>query len=238
MYGVTFANKHSYKDWKLITKSRPEIGSPSPKTNYIDIPEADGKLDLTESLSGEVKYDNRKITLEFTVIEARERWTSIYSTIMNYLHGQKVRLILDEDPNHYYWGRFEIDEWKSDKRTSTLTITGDVDPYKYDLFSSLEDWKWDTFNFETDVIREYKNIEVDGQRSFVVHGSRMSYVPSFIVHSTDGQGMKVRWYNSQVYDLQDGTNRIVNIVIKGESGTTLTFEGHGTVSIDYKGGSL
>lgn len=236
MYGVTFGEKHSYRNWKLITKSRPKIGSPSPKTNYIDIPEADGKLDLTESLTGEVKFENRKITFEFTVIEARERWTTIYSDIMNYLHGKKVRLILDEDPNHYYWGRFEIDEWKSDKRTSVLAITGDVDPYKYDMMSSLEDWLWDSFNFETDVIREYKDLVVDGTLDFTVYGSRMSYVPSFIVNSTDGQGMTVR-YNGTTYNLQDGTNRVVNIVIKDGS-STLHFTGHGTVSIDYKGGSL
>ena len=42
MFGVTFGDKHSYRDWGLIPKSRPVISPPAPKTNYISIPEADG----------------------------------------------------------------------------------------------------------------------------------------------------------------------------------------------------
>lgn len=236
MYGVTFGDEHSRRDWGLITKSRPVISSPSPKTNYIDIPEADGQLDLTESLSGEVKFDNRKITCEFIVIEARKRWTTIYSEIMNYLHGQKMKVILDEDPNHYYMGRCTIDSWKSDKKTSTLTIICEVDPYKYDITGSLENWKWDSFNFEQDYIREYKELTVDEELNFTVYGSRRSSVPEFIVHSEDGSGMKVK-FNNQTYDLQDGKNRVVNITIK-DGANSLTFLGKGTVSIDYHGGSL
>ena len=60
-YGVIFGDNHSYRDWGLVTKTRPVIGSPEPKTIYIDIPEADGQLDLTESLTGEVKFKNRQM---------------------------------------------------------------------------------------------------------------------------------------------------------------------------------
>lgn len=236
MFGVTFGTKHSYNDWKLITKSRPVIGSPSPKTNYIDVPEADGKLDFTEALTGEVKYDNREITFEFTVIEARNRWVSIYSEIMNFLHGRKMNLFFDEDPNHYYVGRFQIDEWNSDKRTSTLVIKGNVDPYKYELFSSTEDWIWDTFNFENDVVREYSDLVVDERLEFTVVGSRKSVVPIFTVLSENGDGMQVTFKGS-TYNLQDGVNRVVNIIIK-EGESQLIFTGSGTVSIEFRGGSL
>ncbi len=235
MYCVTFGDKHSYNDWGLILQSRPVISPPVPKTTYIDIPEADGKLDLTESLAGEIRFENRKITCVFNVIEARKRWSTIYSTILNYLQGQKLRVVFDEDPNHYYIGRWTVDDWDSDKKTSTLTITGDVDPFKHDLASSLEDWIWDTFNFETDYIREYADLEVNGTLEFTVYGSRKTEVPAFIVDS-NGQGMQVT-FKGTTYNLQDGTNRIVNIEIKdGEN--ILTFIGNGTVSIDYQGGSL
>ena len=236
LYGVLFGDKHSYNDWKLIPKSRPDISPPNPKTMYIDVPEADGKLDLTESLSGEVRFENRKITCDYTVLETRDRWTSLYSEILNYLHGQKLRVIFDEDPNHYYLGRFTVNSWKSSKRTSTIVIEGDVDPYKYDLSGSLEDWEWDTFNFETDYIREYWDLSVDGSLDFIVYGSRMHSVPSFIVDSDNGTGMQVV-FESETYNLQDGRNRVINIVIK-EGANELTFVGQGTVSIDYHGGSL
>ena len=47
VYGVLFGDKHSHRDWQLLLNSRPEISSPVPKTNYIDIPGGDGILDLT-----------------------------------------------------------------------------------------------------------------------------------------------------------------------------------------------
>ena len=235
MFGVTFGDKHSYRDWKLIPKSRPVISPPAPKTNYISVPEADGSLDLTEGLSGEVKFEDRTITFEFVVIEARKRWSRIYSDIMNYLHGKRMKIVLDEDPKYYYLGRLQVNEWESDKKTSTITITGPVEPYKYDLWGSLDPWEWNPFNFEEDVIREYDDLEVYRSLEFTIVGSRKSVVPTFIV-SSNGAGMQVT-FEGVTYNLQDGSNRVVNIVIKdGEH--TLVFTGMGTVSIDYRGGSL
>lgn len=236
MYGVTFGEKHSYRDWNLIPKSRPVISPPTPKTLYVDIPESDGKLDLSESLSGEIKFDNRTITFEFNVREARSRWTDLYSEILNYLHGKRMNIYLDEDPKYYYSGRLQVDEWRSDKKTSTLVITADVDPYKYNINGSLDPWEWDSFNFETDVIREYADISVNGSRTFTICGSRRSVVPLFIVNSADDTGMQVV-FQGNTFDLLEGTNRVPNIVIK-EGESEVTFIGNGTVSIDYREGSL
>ena len=236
MDGVTFGTKHSYRDWGLLLKSRPVISPPSPKTVYVDIPGSDGIIDLTESLTGDVKFDNRTIKCEFVVLDARNRWSDIYSEIMDYLHGQRMKVRLDEDPTYYYEGRLQVNEWKSDKVTSTITIEGDVEPYKMEMFSSLEDWEWDSFNFETGIIRDYKEIRVDESLTFTIEGRRKSVVPSFTVVSDDGSGLQVR-FNGTTYDLPDGTSRVLNIVIKNDT-NTLYFTGNGTVSIDYRGGRL
>lgn len=236
MNGVTFGSKHSYRDWGLILKSRPVISPPSPKTVYVDIPASDGIIDLTESLTGDVKYENRTITCEFNVLDARNRWSNIYSKILDFLHGQQMKVIFDEDPTYYYIGRVKVNEWKSDKKTSTIAIEGSVEPYKLEMFSSLEDWEWDSFNFETGIIRDYENIRVDESLTFTIEGRRKAVVPSFIVKSDDGTGLKVK-FNGTTYDLADGTNRVLNIIIK-DGTNTLYFTGNGTVSIDYRGGRL
>ena len=236
MNGVSFNSKHSYKDWGLLLKSRPIISPPTPKTIYIDVPASDGVIDLTESMTGEVKYENRKITCEFNVIDARERWSNIYSEILDYLHGREMHVILDEDPTYQYIGRFVVNEWKSNKVTSTIVIEGSVEPYKMELFSSLEDWEWDSFNFETGIIRDYKDLKVDGELTFEIEGRRKSVVPEFIVKSDDGTGLKVE-FEDMTYDLTDGTNKVLNIIIK-EGMNTLNFTGNGYVSIDYMGGRL
>lgn len=236
MKGVKFGSKHSYDDWGLILKSRPVISPPSPKTVYVDIPASDGIIDLTESLTGDVKYENRSITCEFNVIDARNRWSNVYSEILDFLHGQELKVILDEDPTFYYIGRLTVNEWNSDKRTSTITIEGNVQPYKLEKYSSLEDWEWNPFNFENGIIRDYRDVMVDEELTFTIEGRRKRIVPIFDVLSEEGNGMDVT-FNGVTYHLTDGMNRVLNIVIK-DGTNTLQFEGCGKVSIDYRGGRL
>ena len=236
VYGVSFGRKHSFRDWKLLLNERPEITPPSPKTIYIDIPGGDGRLDLTESLSGDVKYETRSMEFIFITTAARKKWPVLYSEILDYLHGQEMMIILDEDTEHYYFGRVFVNEWKSSEKYSTIVVDAEVEPYKMEMFSSLENWEWDSFNFETGVIREYSELRVDGTLDFTVIGSRKKVIPRFIVHSDDGSGLQVA-YNGNTYSIPDGTTQVVNIAIN--SGTSvLTFTGNGTVSIDYRGGRL
>lgn len=236
MYGTKFGDKHSYDDWKLIPKSRPVISPPNPKYIFVEVPEADGVLDLTESMTGDIRYENRTITWEFNVIDSRRRWTSLYSEIANYLHGRKMIIVLDEDKGYYYTGRVRIDEWQSEQKTSTLVITAEVDPYKYEMSTSYEDWIWNDFCFETDIIRDYKDIRVDVSRNFTVYGSRRPAIPTFLVSSDDGSGMDII-LNNMYYHLPDGFTRLVDGVIR-EGESVIRFNGSGTVSIIIRGGSL
>lgn len=242
MNGVTFGSKHSYKDWGLILKSRPVISSPSPKTIYIDIPATDGSLDLTESLTGDVKFNNRTIKFEFAVIEARKRWTALYSEVMNYLHGQNMRVILDEDADYYYTGRFQVNEWKSDKRTATIVIEGTVEPYKLEKYSSIEDWEWDSFNFETGQIRDYRNIRLDGTPiNYVINCNRKLVIPKFIVQlDEEGTEFIIRWNGGTWQSKKvtaSGTYVYPDIKLT-EGQQNIYLNGKGYISIDYRGGSL
>ena len=129
-----------------------------------------------------------------------------------------------------------MNEWKSDKVTSLITIEGNVEPYKLEVCGSLDDWEWDSFNFETGIIRQWKDLTVEDSLTITVVGTRKTVVPSFIVQSNDGSGMTVT-FDGRTYNLSDGVNRVVNINIKQET-QTLVFTGNGTVSIDYRGGRL
>lgn len=232
MKGVLFGDKHSYHDWGLILKDRPEIGPPPPKYIRIEIPGSDGMLDATTSLTGDVNYETRPITCIFTVIGNRDRWSDIYSEILNYLHGIEIKCVMDDDPGYYYIGRFEVDEWKSKQTTSTITIKGTVNPYKYEMFSSLEDWLWDPFDFETGIIREYKDLVVDGIKVLIIEGRRKPIIPTITVSN-----VMTLTYNDKRYLLTSGENRILDLVLKqGEN--KLMFKGYGTVSVDYRGGKL
>ena len=128
MNGVKFGNYHSYDDFSLILTSK-TIGTPSPKTETIDIPGGDGVLDLTDFF-GEVKYNNRPLSFEFSTIVPPDEFMDLFSEVQNALHGQRMNIILDDGPEWFYTGRITVSEWKADKNIGKLTIDCDCEPYK------------------------------------------------------------------------------------------------------------
>lgn len=144
--------KNTWDDWHLIPSERPVINPPSVNTKYIEIPNHNGGLDATELLTGYPTYGTRTGSWEFIVENDHARWIDIYTTICDYLHGKKKRMVWEEDREHYYEGRFSVNKWKSDKHYSTIAIDYTLDPYKIRMNTAASDWLWDPFNFETGII--------------------------------------------------------------------------------------
>ena len=233
IHSVTFGDKNTWDDWHLIPKSRPVFNPPPAKTTYVEIPGGDGILDLTTALTGRTLYKNRTGSMEFYVENGFKDWTVLYSEIMAYLHGQKLKAILADDPAFYYEGRFTINRWKSDPQRSIITIDYDVGPYKLNGIGSDEEWLWDTFNFETDTIRYYKNLSVHDSLYIIVIGDAMPICP-VIEASISGMTVTVEGIT---YELKKGINMIDDIVISdGEN--LFVFTGNGVITIRYRGGLL
>lgn len=229
--GIMFDDeKHTYDDFGLrITTIN--IGFPSAKTSKIDIPGADGYLDMTDYFG--TRYDTRKLTIECDVEDKNYyNWAGQMSQISNYLHGKRRKIVLDWDNGFYYLGRGSCEYDKDNRVYSEITLKFECDPYKYDLTATDEDWLWDPFDFEEGVIREYGNQAVDGTLALTVVGSPMPVVPKIIV-SAD---MQVA-FGGESYRLKSGENYLPDIEIK-EGEHVLIFTGHGTVTVSYRGGSL
>ena len=221
------------------------------KKKTIDIPGADGLIDLSESLTGYPVYNNREGSFEFIVLNDFKAWYRAYSDISDYLHGKIMKAVLEDDPDYYYEGRFTVNDWKSNKDWSRIVIDYSVGPYKWRLANSLDDWEWDPFNFYTDVVgeNEFKNIPVT--TSYAAHTftaskfGRAPVCPEFIVSTNSGSGMYIRFVNAMLgIDLtkrvQNGTVQIPEFLFLGDS-VTLYFKcvsGTGTVSIRFRQGRL
>lgn len=239
-HSIMFGDKNTWDDWHLIPQTRPVFLPPDAKTSYVEVPGADGKIDLTESLTGSILYKNRQGTIQFYVDNGHEEWDVLYSKIMNYLHGQKMNAILEDDPSFYYEGRFSVNTWKSEKHRSEIAIDYDVAPYKIDIQSSKEDWLWDPFNFEVGIIREYNNVRVNGELTLEFIGSRRAYIPVFdTVLDNSANPIILRWSSipDKSFGLQNGRSKFPDVKIKNNT-TIMTFTGYGVVTIDYRGGSL
>ena len=156
-------DKNTWEDWGLVPDSRPTLSSPSPKTNTVDNNSINGVLDLTFKRMRYPLFGNREGSFTFiynplfqTVNGKSKPWLVLYTELHNFLHGRRLRMILEDDPEFYYEGTFKIENWTSnnDGSGSTVTIGYSVEPYKMAILSSLNDWLWDPFNFYDGVIMQ------------------------------------------------------------------------------------
>lgn len=183
---------NTYKDLYLVPTSRPVINPPTVKTKQIEVPGANGVIDLTESLTPYPVYNNRQGSIEFAVLNDKMNWQVLYSKIMNLLHGRRAKMILEDDPGWYYEGRWAVNNWTSnnDGTWSNVTLDYDLYPYKLDINTSIDGsaetgsdrWKWSPFSFVDGVI--YNGLEpVD-----YAAGSGDSYFKNIPVDSDDWVG--------------------------------------------------
>lgn len=232
--GVTFDDKiHTEKDWglKLISVYIP---MPQPKTELVDIPGGDGSIDLTEVSMGRPAYKDRdSIELVFDLMDGDyETWFMKYSQFAAEVHGRKIRMVLDDDSDHYYMVRLELDGKKTNPVYGEITFTGTAEPFKYDLYSSAEDWLWDTFNFETGVIRELKDITIDDTNRIIeILGAEIDTPPVFIV--TKAENLKLT-HEGRTYTLKVGRNRFPAVRV-GKQDVLLHFSGTGKMTVEYRG---
>lgn len=240
---------NTWDDWHLIPSSRPVFNQPKPKYSFLEVPGADGVLDLSESLANRVLYGNREGSLDFIVAnDYRKSWAAGHSQFANWLHGRRLRVVLDDDKSYFYEGRFSLDEWRSnnDGTWSNIVISYSLDPYKYSINTSMEEWLWDPFSFEDGIVYRYNYIVVGttGASSpstvtqTVVNGLR-PVIP--IIHITNSEystwtitinGSTVQFTVNGSLDIEDTRLEL----LEGEN--TVTITGLGIVAIEFRGTSL
>lgn len=266
-HSVTFGNKHSWNDWHLVPKSLPIIAPPPVHTNTVDVPGANGYVDLTDFPTGFPTYGNRTGSLEFYVDHTAEGWDwdHAYDDIANYIHGQKMKMILDDERSFYYEGRFAINSFKSEKMACVVSIDYDLFPYKLMRFTTTDPdpWPWNPFDFKYGIVIDQSDftftVDSDTWTDLTEWDSdylgKMPLTPRFTVRATSGGGIDFMYANWNpdnsisidphgVYHsmfLEHGVHEYATIQFatpKDGDRTSFKFKGHGTVSIDYRQGRL
>ena len=244
-------------DWFLVPLSRPVIAPPKQKLQTVNIPGANGVLDLSNSLTHYPVFENRTGNIKFAVLNDKpgHDWLTVYTKIMKFLQGNNVKMILEDDPKFYYEGRVYVDEWdsKNDGTWSEISLGYDLQPYRRSIYSSVEDWLWDPFNFETDVIQStmFNAIRIDSddwvEYDFTGLVDMMPVMPEFEVATDDTQPMPAQLYNSdlKIYwkniSLANGTKTYYDCIlceVTPESVVKMRFKGHGLVTIRFRSGRL
>lgn len=253
LHSVNFGNKNTWDDWGLIPIKRPVIVFPPVKDKTLDVPGADGEIDITDTLVGYPLYSNRKDSLQFRFIDNPDRQSAIKrrNKIASYLHGKKMNLILDEEPEYYYTGRFQLQgmEYKGKGDWADVEIAYNLEPYKYSIVSSLEDWLWDPFSFEDGVIMPsiFKDISIPSTNAWQYINGLNDIVGDMAVSPTvtANGDVQIRLYDS--VSSAWGTIFTFNATTSENSDFVITYRhtrlamrstSNVTVSIDFRGGRL
>lgn len=234
----TMKKYHSFDDWGLRCINTDRIGDPVQNTNYVKVPGLDKLIDLTEAVTGRVTYSHREIKINLAGIRKETDWEAIISTFRNAIDGKICQVTFDNDIAYYWRGRIKISDFSSVMRLGYLTISiPEADPYKYNVQSSAEPWKWNPFNFETGVITNADAEHIVGSGDVVIPAGNMYVSPEFVVSNMASQQFTVK-YNGKTYELKTGSNKIPPILINGDDEVALKFTGTADVLIVYRGGSL
>ena len=158
--GVRFDGIHSYYDYGWILVKQPKHTLPEPRIISVEVPGKDGVLDATESALGGLTYGNRAIDLDFRVTndDATEQLRYM-SKFLRDSYGRKKRIVTDEEPGVYYYGRCTIipDSIERDGKMIDFTVHCDCEPYKYDQKPAHyeEGWQTNTISRVRSIISNY-----------------------------------------------------------------------------------
>lgn len=214
--GILFDNIHSFYDLNLIL-SGCDIPPATPKTNYVDIPGADGSVDLTEA-HGEVRFKDRTCQFTFTMKpDDPLTWEEKKSEIENLLNGRKVTIILDKDSDFYYTGRCTVSDFSSSKKIRQIVVSATVSPYKMKL---------------EETVLEYELSETP--QTICIQNSRKTVSPFVVI-----TGTATLTFGNSTYQLTtvNANYRIPDLwLVMGEN--YLTISGTGTITFRFREGAL
>ena len=213
--GITFDDLHSFYDLNLIL-SKVEIPPAAAKTSYLDIPGADGELDMTE-VHGEVKYKDRDITFTFTMMPSDPlTWEEKKTEISNKLNGKVFKITLDEEDEYYYTGRCAVSEYGSERKIKTFVINAKVNPWKLKHYNSV---------VTASLTGTPKSITILNGKKAVVPLITCTHDDTSIV------------FGNGSYMLSKGTHKILDIRFV-EGINTVTASGNGAVTFTFQEGEL
>ena len=205
MKGAVFDGKFS-KDYGAIMNYA-RVTPPAVKENYVDIPGGDSSIDLTETVGG-IVYNDGMIDFKFTLMDFSKK-----EDMKNYLHGKRMQIILEREPEFYYDGRISCsaDEWV--KGHYELTFTAKVKPYKYEKRKTI-----------------HTAVVSGTAKEIILINSRMPVMPRitvegsiFLIHENVRYSMQTGIYEIPEITLYEGINR-------------MTISGQGSIKVEYRKG--
>lgn len=197
-----------YADYGLLLVEY-DAPEPTPKTYRVSLEGMNGAVDMSE-WAGVVYFNTRTVSMVIRDLESRA-----YQTMVQFLHGRKVKITFSDQPEWYFYGRCESVASQTRKRVTNTTLSFICDPFK---LAHIETVKAFTASgtAQTDLL----------------YTSRRRLVPQIVV--SDAATLA---YNNATYTLTEGTHKPPTFIVD-DTPREVSITGSGTVDIIWRDGVL
>ena len=116
-----------------------ELSPAKYRQNFVEVPGMDGPLDLSTVLGGRPVYDTRTLTATLECSEGtRLEREAIIDVMVNRLTGQRMAIVLPDDPLHHITGRVEVAKNYNDPAHAAVTVTAICGPWREAMEETVE----------------------------------------------------------------------------------------------------
>lgn len=214
LHGCYINGVNTLDEYGLFLLSDVRIGAPEKKTNYVDIPGADGSLDMSDYPQGRPTYKNRNISFRLFRHTDEVTFDRIVTCLRQQYHGRKVQLVLPNDCNHYFQGVMSIGD-TANYHSCVIPVTVNAEPYKLQLD-------------ETEV-----TVAVAGSKQISLYNECKPVCPA--ISTTADINLA---FGSSSVAVSAGTNILVPSFVLDGGYTDVAITGTATVTFTYQEGTL
>lgn len=207
MNGAIFGDKRTKEDYGAVMNYA-RVTPPSVKENYVDIAGGNSSIDLTEAV-GSVVFEDGRISFKFTLLRVEDK-----ERMKNDLHGKKLKIVLEREPDFYYEGRLSFTSESQVGNLYELCMDARVSPYKMENQVTIHEE------------------EVKAAKEIIIFNERMPAMPTItargnITISFEGISISLKTgiYEIPEITFRDGINR-------------LKVSGNGSIRLEYRKGRL
>lgn len=229
MYGITYNDKHSFKDLGITILNTRTIGTPSKVKITQTIPFMNGNYDFS-NLYGDNCYTERRLEYEFLLksnsnAELEFKRMLVDSWLLE--NNTKSPLYDDNVAGFYYLAECESVEFEEINNIGKLKAYFIAYPFKISNNYEGSDI-WNEFNFEYDILQDTKfNVKGNIETS-IYNASIIEIVPTVITTSEFEVVL-----NNKKYSINRGSSKDYKFKFKkGEN--KLTIKGNGVIEFRFK----
>ena len=193
-----------------------ELSPAEQVTDFVEVPgRRKGPLDLSTALTdGEPVYGSRTLTVTLESSEGtRAEREAVINTMINWLDGWRLDIILPDDDAHYITGRIHVAKEYNDLAHAAVTVTAICEPWRY---SSAE------------TVVTLTATETP-QTATLENSGRLSVVPLLVVSG----GSVLLAYGGYSWSLGEGSYALPDLRLQ-QGALSLTYSGTGTISFTYR----